>query len=66
MFNPIVYRTKCCNDRLYSRFPGEFKKCGCGHIAVDQTEYYERTIGDNGLLEPIGRLHDSKEETEEG
>lgn len=35
-----------CNDIIWSRYDGEFRSCKCGAIAVDQTPYYARYIGD--------------------
>lgn len=35
----------CCKDIIYSRYSGEFVWCKCKAIAVDQTPYYGRIIG---------------------
>ncbi len=35
-----------CHDVIYSRYDGEYRKCKCGAIAVDQTPFYARYIGD--------------------
>ena len=39
--------TECakCGDVIYSHYNGEFRSCKCGAIAVDQTRYYARYIG---------------------
>ncbi len=34
-----------CHDRIWSKFDGQFVKCKCGAIAVDQTPHYSRYIG---------------------
>ena len=34
-----------CHDRIYSKFAGQMRWCKCGKIAVDQTPYYTRMIG---------------------
>jgi hypothetical protein len=44
-WNPTKYKVECCGDVIWSRFPGEFRKCACGFSAVDQTEYYARFNG---------------------
>lgn len=59
-FNPIKYRTTCCNDVLYSRFPGEFRHCHCKKVAVDQTEHYQRFIGGAQYLVPIDEEQDEE------
>lgn len=61
-FNPIKYRTRCCNDILYSRFPGEFRKCNCGHLAIDQTEFFCRKIGDPGMFVAIEEKDEEDDE----
>ena len=35
-----------CNDVIYSKQEGQYTVCSCGAIAVDQTKYYSRYIGD--------------------
>ena len=35
-----------CHDIIYSRYSGEFVSCTCGKIAIDQTEWYSRFIGE--------------------
>jgi len=57
-FNPTKYWTKCCNDIIWSRFPGEFRKCSCGQVAIDQTEHYRRLLGDPRYYE----LYEEKDE----
>lgn len=64
-FNPTVYNAGCCNTELYSRFPGEFRECFCGNVAVDQTEFYERKIGGFDKLTRVRKLLDEPEEIEE-
>lgn len=46
-------RCKKCKDEIYSRWDGEFVRCKCGAIAVDQTPYYARWIGDKDNFEEI-------------
>ena len=40
-------KVKCakCEDVIYSRYDGEYVSCSCGAIAVDQTPFYARHIG---------------------
>lgn len=44
-WSPTQHQTGCCNEWIWSRFPGEFRKCTCGFSAIDQTEYYARFNG---------------------
>lgn len=37
-----------CYDTVHSKWSGDFVGCKCGAIAVDQTEYYTRMIGNEG------------------
>lgn len=37
-----------CGVTIHSRYSGEYVSCKCGAIAVDQTEYYTRMIGNEG------------------
>ena len=37
-----------CDDTIHSSYSGEYVSCKCGKIAVDQTEYYTRMIGNKG------------------
>jgi len=41
------HKSQCakCNDVIYSHYDGEYSACKCGAIAVDQTPYYARHIG---------------------
>lgn len=39
-------KCKLCSDVIYSRSEGEYRSCKCGAIAVDQTPYYTRYIGE--------------------
>jgi len=50
-FKPDKYYTKCCKSILFSSRPGEFVRCKCGKVAVDQTKHYTRVIGDYNMLE---------------
>lgn len=47
------YKTKCCDDTVQSQYSGQFVRCKCGQIAIDDTPYYTRTIGNPDLLELI-------------
>jgi hypothetical protein len=44
-WNPKQYKTGCCGEWLFSRFPGEYRKCTCGFSGIDQTDYYARFNG---------------------
>ncbi len=50
-FSPAKYKTTCCDTILFSSYPGEFIRCKCGKVGVDQTKHYQRVIGDFTLLE---------------
>lgn len=45
-FIPQHVKCKLCGDVIFSRYEREFVSCRCGAIAVDQTKYYSRYIGD--------------------
>lgn len=45
-FNPKPVTCKLCGDSIKSSYEGEYVSCKCGAIAVDQTAYYMRGIGD--------------------
>lgn len=45
--NRIVLQCLVCDDEVFSRFSGEYKSCQCGAIAIDQTPYYYRIVGDH-------------------
>ncbi|MGL5713510.1 MAG: DUF7695 domain-containing protein [Paraclostridium sp.] len=36
---------KKCGQVIWSRYPGDFQWCFCRSVAIDQNEYYYRTIG---------------------
>lgn len=42
----VKWKCARCSDIIFSRYDGEYVSCKCGAIAVDQTPYYERHIGD--------------------
>ena len=63
-FNPTKYEVPCCKDIIWSRYPGEYRKCECGQSAVDETEHYCRFIGN--LPKGVGKLYDGEEEIDEG
>lgn len=46
VFNPVRYAVPCMEKPLFSRYSGEYRGCLCGAVAVDQTEYYSRILGD--------------------
>ena len=50
-FSPTKYKTTCCDTILFPLYPGEFIRCKCGKVGVDQTEHYQRVIGDINNLE---------------
>lgn len=43
----VKYQCNLCDDIIWSAFSGEYKECKCGAIAVDQTPYYTRRIGES-------------------
>ena len=43
----IALTCDLCGDLIYSAYSGEFVRCSCDSIAIDQTPYYCRIIGDN-------------------
>ena len=45
------YLAKCCDDVLQSKYSGHFVRCKCGKVAIDQTPYYCRYIGDIEKIE---------------
>jgi hypothetical protein len=45
-WNPPKYKTTCCNSVVYSKREGEYSECSCGKVAIDQTKYYSRVIGE--------------------
>lgn len=46
-WNPIKWKCRKCEDVIWSKHPGHFIGCKCGTIAVDQTRYYTRFIGND-------------------
>ena len=46
--NTIYLQCTHCDDIIHSSYSGEYVSCKCGKIAVDQTEYYTRVIGNEG------------------
>lgn len=47
------YKCKKCGDIVQSKYSGHYCACKCGAIAVDQTEYYGRFIGDPDNIEEV-------------
>ena len=45
-FSPTPVTCRKCGTTIRSDYPGEFVWCKCKAIAVDQTRYYSRYIGD--------------------
>ena len=45
MTDRIYLLCKHCGDIIHGDFKGTFIQCSCGKIAVDQTDYYCRIIG---------------------
>lgn len=62
-----VLKCKSCKDEIWSRYSGEFRHCKCGDIAIDDTGYYYRAIGDFDTIEHLGicKLSDLKEKNNE-
>lgn len=54
-------KLKCnkCNDIIEGDKKGTYIECKCGAIAVDETEYYYRIIGNREDFEEI--IEDDKE-----
>lgn len=44
--NPTKVKCVNCNDVIFSSYSGEFVRCTCGKLAVDETGYYVRILGD--------------------
>lgn len=34
-----------CGDKIFSRYPGEFRMCKCKSVYIDQTDWYTRSGG---------------------
>lgn len=45
------YRATCCDSEIQSQYSGHFVRCTCGKVAVDETPYYGRIIGNSDNLE---------------
>jgi hypothetical protein len=45
-FNPTKYECAKCHSIIMSSYPGQYVSCKCGAIAIDQTEYYTRCVGE--------------------
>lgn len=52
-------KCKKCNDVIEGDKKGTYIECKCGAIAVDETEYYYRVIGNREDFEEI--IEDDKE-----
>ena len=52
-------RCNKCNDIIEGDKKGTYIECKCGAIAVDETEYYYRIIGNREDFEEI--IEDDKE-----
>lgn len=50
-FRPTPIKCRQCGDIIQSEYPGQYVKCSCGEIAVDQTEYYKRVIGNSEKID---------------
>lgn len=48
----VPVRCGKCDDVIWSKFAGQYAICKCGAIAVDQTPYYCRNIGDPKDFKP--------------
>lgn len=44
--NPTKVKCVNCSDVIFSKYSGEFVRCTCGKLAVDETGYYVRILGD--------------------
>ncbi|MGL5715385.1 MAG: DUF7695 domain-containing protein [Paraclostridium sp.] len=51
--NPVKIKCKKCEDVIWSKYSGEYVRCECGAIAVDQTEFYCRAIGNPKDMESV-------------
>jgi hypothetical protein len=44
--NPTKVKCLNCGDVIFSRTYGQFVSCKCNKVAVDETSYYMRILGD--------------------
>jgi len=44
--NPTKVKCLNCGDVIFSRTYGQFVSCKCNKVAVDETSYYIRILGD--------------------
>lgn len=61
-----VYQCRNCGDKIYSRTEGEYRECGCGNIAVDQTKFYSRMIGNIKDFKHVPAKNLNKKKTSKG
>ena len=57
-----IIQCRKCKDKIFSRYEGEYRICSCGTIAVDQTQYYTRLIGNinDFIMEGSNKGHEEK------
>jgi hypothetical protein len=57
-WNPTIFRCRVCKVEIFSKKPGYFDQCDCQEkpIAIDETEYYARRLGEPEQFENLGRL----------
>lgn len=56
------YKCKLCGDVIQSEYDGHLKRCKCGKIAVDQSEFYTRLIGEPENIEVVDNESIQQEE----
>lgn len=49
-----VIKCNSCKEQIYSRYSGEYTSCECGDIAIDDTGFYCRVLGNRGNYEDLG------------
>lgn len=54
-------RCNKCNDVIEGDKKGTYIECKCGAIAIDETEYYYRVIGNPEDVEEVGSDNNDKE-----
>ena len=47
----VKIKCKICGDVIWSKYYGNYVSCSCKSIAIDQDEFYCRTIGNRENIE---------------
>lgn len=53
-------KCKHCGDIIESKYSGQFVRCSCGKIYIDETPYYCRIGGNKGDFEIVKDTIDTK------